>query len=201
MSEIYSDAARERTPLRARHVLYGVLGVLFVAFVAAPQLWSPWVYFTGGSFHATPWWSGAGSFKAPDGTYQLYLYLKPMNTGSHPSYDTSLVGEGHLCTPSGKRLVMHVSGDMEKHLPWNTVGKAIEISTYVRDRLGIHGPTPPGSPYVKLSGVWGTGRIEAKGTLEHQPALSGHPQPPPPAPIAVTLEKASDWWAPACPAR
>src|SRR5260370_41566893 len=71
--------------LRARHVLFLTLVVVGFAYLAAPELWDPWVYFTGGSFHAVPWWSGAGSFTAPDGTYRLYLSLSPVNTGSHPT--------------------------------------------------------------------------------------------------------------------
>lgn len=201
MSAAADPSLRKRTPLRARHVVYLVFGAIGAAYIAAPQLWAPWVYFTGGSFHALPWWSGAGSFAGPDGTYQLYVYLEPLNTGAHPSFDTALTGKGHLCTPSGKQLVLQVSGDMDKHLPRNTLGKRIQVSSFVRSRLGLSGPTIPGSPYVKLDGVWGVGRIDATGTLEHQPAAPGQPAPPAPAPITVTLQQGGEWWPPSCQTR
>jgi hypothetical protein len=199
MSDASSGLPKKRPPLRGRHVLYLILGVVGFAYVSAPELWAPWVYFTGGSFHVVPWWSGTGSFAGPDGKYQLYLYLSPMNTGSHPTLRTALDGDGHLCTPSGERLVLHVEGDMDKHLPSNTLGRSIEISSFARSKPGsFSAMQAPGSPYVRLTGVWGPGRIEAKGTLEHQPAAPGHPAPPKPTPITVTLQQSGEWWPPAC---
>lgn len=195
MSDASSVLPQKRPPLRARHVLYLILVVVGFGYLAAPEFWVPWAHFTGGSFHVVPWWAGAGSFAGPDGTYQLYLYLSPMNTGSHPTLRTALDGDGHLCTPSGKRLILHVEADMDKHLPLNTVGKSIDISSFARSVTQM---TAPGSPYVRLTGVWGPGRIEAKGTLEHQPAAPGHPASPKPTPITVTLQQSGEWWPPKC---
>ena len=189
---------QKRTPLRARHVFYLILGLAGFALITAPEWFTPWLYFLGGSFHATPWWSGAGSFAAPDGTYQLYLYLSPLDSGSHPTLRTDLAGDGHLCTPSGERLIIHVEADMDKHLPWNTLGKSIEISSFTPSRFGIGGMKALGSPYVRLTGVWGPGKIDAKGTLEHELPAPGHPAPPKPAPISVTLQQSGEWWPPSC---
>lgn len=202
MSDAASGLSQKHTPLRTRHVLYLVLlGVAF-GYFSAPQLWVPWVYFTGGSFHAVPWWSGSGSFAGPDGEYQLYLYLSPMNTHSHPTRLTALEGNGHLCTPSGERLVLHVSGDMDKHLPLNTIGRSIDISSFARSKPGTFSEMKaPGSPYVRLTGLWGPGRIEAKGTLQHQPSAPGQPPPPEATPITVTLQQSGEWWPPACQTR
>ena len=192
----------KRTRLRTRDVLFLVLVAVGFAFFSAPELFSPWVYFTSGSFHPMPWWSGEGSFTAPDGNYQLYLYLGPMNTGATRTLHTALTGKGHLCTPAGERLVLQIQGDMDKHLPQNTIGRSIEISSYVPSAPGTFSAyTPPGSPRVTLTGSWGVGKIEAKGTLDHQPAAPGHAAPPKPAPIAVTLHQSDTWWPPACPAR
>jgi hypothetical protein len=180
-------------------MLYLILAAVGVAYLSAPELWAPWVYFTGGSFHAVPWWAGSGSFAGPDGMYQLYLYIGPLHTGAHPTYNTALEGNGHLCTPSGERLILHVGGDMDKHLPMNTIGRSIEISSFARSKpRSFSGMEAAGAPYVRLSGVWGPGRIEAKGTLEHHPAASGHPAPPKPMPISVTLQQSDEWWPPAC---
>ena len=194
-----SESPRKRTPLRPRHVLLLIFLVVAFAYFSAPELWAPWVYFTGGSFHAVPWWSGTGSFAAPDGTYQIYIYLHPLHTGAHRTFYTALEGNGHLCTPSGERLALHVEGDMDKHLPSNTIGRWIAISSYVRSKPGTFSELKaPGSPYVKLTGVWQPGRIGAKGTLEHQPAAPGHPAPPLAAPITLTLQQSGEWWPPAC---
>jgi hypothetical protein len=198
MSDHVPGSAYKRTPLRARHLFYGILIVLGCAYIAAPEFWLPWAHLTGGSFHIAHWWSGAGTFAGPDGSYQVYLYLEPLHT-THATYDTALTGRGHLCTPSGDRWVLEVSGDMDKHLPRNTLGQKIEINTFARSKPGsFSGMEAPGAPYLRLNGIWGTGKIEARGTLEHQAAAEGKPKPPPAAPIAVTLQKSSDWWAPAC---
>jgi hypothetical protein len=199
VSNTSSGVSPKRPRLRARDVLFLVAVGVGFAFLFAPQLWAPWVYFTGGSFHAMPWWSGAGSFAGPDGTYQIYLYLSPMNTHSHPTLRTLLQGNGHLCTPSGERLVLHVSGEMDKHLPVNTLGRSIDISSFARSRPGTFSAmTQPGSPYVRLTGVWEPGRIVANGALAHQPAAPGQPPPPKAAPITVTLQQSGEWWPPSC---
>jgi hypothetical protein len=192
----------KRPPLRARQVLFLVLVACGFAFLSAPELFSRWVYFTGGSFHPMPWWSGVGNFTTPEGTYQLYLYLGPLNNRGSRNIHTALTGKGHLCTPSGERLVISVEGDMDKHLPQNTIGQGIEMSSYVRSTPGTFSAyTPPGSPRVTLTGTWAVGKIEARGTLGHQPAAPGHPVPPKPVPITVTLRQSDAWWPPACPAR
>lgn len=202
MADASFASPRPRPRLRARHLLYLLLGAVAFAYIAAPELWAPWVYFTGGSFHAVPWWSGSGSFAAPDGTYQLYLYLSPLHTGAHPTIRTALAGDGHLCTPAGERLVLHVEADMDKPLPRNTLGRSIEISSYARSKPGTFGELKaPGSPYVQLNGLWAPGSIEAQGTLDHQPAAPGHPTPPKPAPIHVTLHQSGKWWPPSCQPR
>jgi hypothetical protein len=197
-----SDSAipTKRARLRTRDVLFLLLVAAGFVFFSAPQLFSPWVYFIGGSFHPMPWWSGAGSFTAPDGNYQLYLYLEPLHTGASRTIHTALTGKGHLCTPSGERLALQVQGDMDKHLPQDTIGRWIEISSYVRSSPGTFSAyTPPGSLRVKLTGSWGIGKIEAKGILDHQPAVPGQVAPPKPAPIAVTLHQSGMSWPPACP--
>ncbi len=198
VSKPTSGLPQKRTPLRPRHLLYLILLVVGFAYISAPELWAPWVYFTGGSFHVVPWWSGAGSFAGPDGTYQLYLYLSPLHT-KHLTFYTPLQGNGHLCTPSGERLVLHVTGDMDKHLPLNTIGRPIDISSFARSKPGTFSAMEaPGAPYVQLTGVWEPGKIEAKGTLKHHPAAPGHPPPPKPSPITVTLQQSGEWWPPAC---
>ncbi|MBB5319379.1 hypothetical protein HDF09_004087 [Edaphobacter lichenicola] len=122
-----------------------------------------------------------------------------MDTGSHPTLTTHLDGDGHLCTPSGERLMIRVEGDMDKHLSLNTIGRSIDISSFTRSKPGTFSAMKaPGSPYVRLTGVWGPGRIEAKGTLEHEPADPGHPPPPKAAPITVTLQQSGEWWRPTC---
>jgi hypothetical protein len=190
-----------RTALQPRNLLFLLLVAAGFAFLSDPEFFFPWVHYTGGSFHVTPWWNGMGRFTTPDGNYQLYLYLGPLDS-SHPTAFTGLEGEGTLCTPSGERLPIHVEGDMDKHLPANTIGRRIEINTYVHSKPGTFSAyTPPGSLMVRLNGTWGIDKIEATGRLDHQPAAPGHPAPPRPAPIAITLRKAGGWWSPACPAR
>lgn len=75
MTDASSGLSKKRPPLRACHVLYLILAAVGFAYISAPELWVPWVYDTGGSFHLVPWWSGTGRFEGPDGTYQLYIYL------------------------------------------------------------------------------------------------------------------------------
>ncbi len=198
MPNASSELPKKRTPLRPRHVLYLILGLIGLAYISSPESWAPWAHFTGGSFHAMPWWSGTGSFAGPDGTYQLYIYLSPLHT-KHPTFYTPLQGNGHLCTPSGERLVLHVTADMDKHLPLNTIGRSIDISSFARSKPGTFSAMEAaGAPYVHLTGVWGPGRIEAKGTLKHHPAAPGQPAPPKPVPITVTLQQSGEWWPPAC---
>lgn len=201
MPDAASELPRKRQPLTARNVLFLLAVAIGAAYLCAPTFWLPWGHYTGGSFHLVPWWAGAGSFDAPDGTYQLYLSISPMDTGSHPTLRTPLVGDGHLCTPSGERLILHIEGDMDKHLPVNTLGRSVDISSYHPNKPGTFSELiAAGSPYVKLTGVWGPGRIDANGTLEYQPPAPGHPAPPKPAPISVTLRQAGTWWPPPCPA-
>ena len=201
MTDASPALLQKRPPLRARQVLFLLVVGVGVVFISAPELWAPWVYFTGGSFHVMPWWSGSGSFAGPGGTYQLYLYVSPMHTRYHTINHTPLTGNGHLCTPSGERVILSVSADMDKHLPLDTIGRSIEISSFARSKPGsFSGMKAPGAPHVRLTGVWQPGKIEAKGTLEHESPAPGQPEPPKPTPIAVTLQQSGEWWPPACQA-
>ncbi len=96
--------------------------------------------------------------------------------------------------------MIHVNGEMDKHLPLNTIGRAIDISTFTRSKPGsFSGMKAPGSPYVNLNGVWGLGKIEASGRLRHEPDVHGYPVGPEATPITVTLQQATYWWTPVCP--
>jgi len=104
-------------------LIFAAMGIFFLAFAAIA---APWGFHLGGDFHFLPIWEGMGTAHTSAGDYIVFVTLYP--DLRHPGrYNTSLTGDGFLCTPKGEKMYMGTFASMEKHLGVDTQGKLIHI--------------------------------------------------------------------------
>jgi hypothetical protein len=136
-------------------IMVGAACLFLLAFQA---LFMPWGFYLGGHFHLIPMWQGMGTAHAANGRdYIVFVSIYP-NVRSPGRYDTSLTGNGYLCTPKGEKLRMKAGAGMDKHLPLNTQGKSIHIWMH---RTGTWNTTinTDYRPSISFEGKWGNDEI------------------------------------------
>jgi hypothetical protein len=181
-----------------------VLLLLGVASVFATQaLFSPWIYFTGGHWHALPEWQGWGRFTADGGEYFLYIRMTPRPSGA-PYLSKSLSGDALLCTPAGEHLHLGLWASMAKHLPLDVRGQAVFLGISQRHVWAPWSSSSyraAGSPGLQLKGIWGDGALDATGFLHRDGGASHRVMDREKIPITVRFEEPAGWvlW-PVCPA-
>ncbi len=182
--------------------IFGVMLLALALMFAAQALFNPWIYFTGGHWHALPEWHGWGRFTADGGEYALYIRMMPRPTGA-PYLSKSLGGNALLCTPGGQHLTLGVYASMAKHLPLDVRGQPVYLGI---SRRSVWAPWSEASyraarsPGLQLRGIWGDGAIDATGFLRlAQDAAQGVADREK-IPVTVRLEESSHWelW-PECP--
>src|SRR5215475_2254989 len=93
----------------------GCLGMLALLAVVVPvfllvfeALATPYGFYLGGHFHLIPMWQGMGTAHAANGRdYIIFISIYP-NASNPGRYDSSLTGNGFLCTPKREKFRMRV---------------------------------------------------------------------------------------------
>jgi hypothetical protein len=176
-----------------------VVALLF----ATPALFTPWIYFAGGHWHALPQWQGAGRFTANGREYALFVRMIPRPSGP-PYLSTTLGGNAVLCTPDGRRLSLALRGGMAKHLPLDLRGQAVSLEVY---RTSVWAPWRDGNyqtegrPTLQFKSTWGDRVIDAHGFLLLDGDASRGFKQRQKIPVSTRLNEASNFvlW-PECPA-
>jgi hypothetical protein len=182
--------------------IFGVMLLALALMFATEALFNPWIYFTGGHWHALPEWHGWGRFTANGGEYALYIRMLPRPSGP-PYLSKSLRGDALLCTPGREHLRLGVYGSMAKHLPLDVRGQPVYLGIA---RQSVWAPwsnasyRAAGSPGLELKGTWGDSAIDATGFLrlarDASQGVAGREK----IPVTVKFEQASAMvlW-PECP--
>jgi hypothetical protein len=185
--------------------LFMLLLLAVILIFVLQALFFPWIYFTGGHWHALPQWQGGGRFKADGGEYALFIRMMPAPSGSHVNLSTSLRGNALLCTPEGQRLSLRLYAGMAKHLPLDVRGQPVTLvvsqrsvwAPWLGERYG-----KGGSPTLQLKGTWGDRAIDATGFFRRkwEPVRGVADKPVDQIPITIKFEENSQWvfW-PDCP--
>ena len=189
---------RPRQGLRLLVVMLLAVALMF----ATEAIFNPWIYFTGGHWHALPEWQGWGRFTAGGGQYALYVRMLPRPSGP-PYLSKSLGGDALLCTPGGERLHLGLYGSMAKHLPLDVRGQVVYLGISRRSAWAPWSSASyraAGSPGLQLKGVWGDDAIDATGFLRRARDASQGVADKEKIPVTVKFEQASYWplW-PECP--
>lgn len=127
-----------------------LLGPLVV--IAIDLAFAPWIYSVGGKTRFLPLWSGAGVAQSQSGPYTIHIWFSPSPSGSHILPSTSVTGSGYVCTPSGKRYALRVTGGASGRIWKNMDGHAFSLSAYHRPAFASL--TGDRRPRLFFSGQW-----------------------------------------------
>ncbi len=108
-----TDAPPSRPPRKGLGCLSGLLALavgVCVAIMAFDAVFDPWIYTVGGRLRLLPVWQGSGVTVGPGGDYRLYVLFYPTTAKQTVQAVTAVEGHGVLCTPSGQRIGLLVSG-------------------------------------------------------------------------------------------
>ena len=105
-----------------------VLGPLLV--VAIDLAFAPWIYTVGDRTRLLPVWAGVGFAQTPSGPYKIAVWFSPRPSGSRILPSTSILGSGYVCTPSGKRYTLKVTGGASGRIWKDMDGHEFHLSAY-----------------------------------------------------------------------
>jgi hypothetical protein len=115
----------------------------------------PWIYTAGGRTRLLPLWEGVGHAEGPGGTYTLYIWFSPSNSGSRILPSTAVAGYSQLCTPRGERLALKLRGGASDRVWWTMPdGHEFALRVWRRPIGGglIGGAVAP--PRLQFEGRW-----------------------------------------------
>jgi hypothetical protein len=127
-----------------------LLGPLFV--MAVDLVFAPWIYSVGGRHRLLPVWAGVGIAQTSSGPYQIHVWFSPSPSGSRVLPSASILGSAYVCTPTGKRYTLKVTGGASGRI-WNNMdGHAFSFSAY--NRPAFASLTGDRRPRLFFSGQW-----------------------------------------------
>src|SRR5271169_4734438 len=124
---------------RARRKGIGCLPGLLILVLLGPALivaidliFAPWIFSVGGRTRLLPIWSGVGVARTSAGPYTIHIWFSPTPSGSRILASTSILGSGYVCTPSGERYTVRVTGGARGQIWRNMDGHEFHLSAYHR---------------------------------------------------------------------
>jgi hypothetical protein len=146
-------------PPRSRRRGIGCLPSLFLLLVLGPLvvaaidlIFAPWIYSVGGRTRLLPVWAGVGVAQTSLGPYTIHIWFSPTPSGSHILPSASIQGSAYVCTPTGKRYTLRVTGGASGRI-WNNMdGHAFHLSAY--HRPAFSSLTGDRRPRLNFSGSW-----------------------------------------------
>jgi hypothetical protein len=149
------DAASPRARRKGIGCLPGLLillllGPLFVATV--DLIFAPWIYSVGGRTRLLPVWAGVGVAQTSSGPYTIYISFSPSPSGSRILPSTSILGTGYVCTPSGKRYSLKVTGGASGRIWKDMNGHSFHLDATHRPFFASL--TGDRRPRLNFSGSW-----------------------------------------------
>jgi hypothetical protein len=147
-----------RLPLRSKRGI-GCLPTLFILALLAPLfvatvdlIFAPWIYSVGGRTRLLPVWAGVGVAQTPSGPYTIHVWFSPTPSGSRILPSTSVRGSAYVCTPTGKRYNLRVTGGANGRVWKNMDGHAFSFSAY--NQPAFASLTSDRRPQLFFSGQW-----------------------------------------------
>jgi hypothetical protein len=146
-------------PLPSPRRRIGCLPGLLIMVVLGPFLiiaidlaFAPWIYTVGNRTRLFPVWAGAGVAQTPTGPYKITVWFSPRPSGSRILPSTSILGSGYVCTPSGKRYTLRVTGGASGRVWKDMDGHTFYLSAYHRPIF--YNLTGDRRPRLSFSGSW-----------------------------------------------
>jgi len=170
----------------------------------------PWIYTVGGRTRLLPLWEGVGQAEGPGGTYTLFIWFSPSNSGSRILPTTAVLGYSTLCNPRGERLNLKLRGGARGRAWWTMEdGHEFALRLYRRPPFGGVAGGMVAPPRLTFEGRWqGPDLVMSDlGGFAHAFRPDGsvittapvwHPET---NVVPITFHETSGFWltAPACP--
>jgi hypothetical protein len=209
----FCDRASRRKPVvcpsmanpRSSHATSPVLlGPLFISIV--DLAFAPWIYSVGGRSRFLPVWAGAGIAQTPAGPYTIHVWFSPSPSGSRILPSASISGSAYVCTPTGKRYTLKVTGGAIGRIWKDMDGHSFRL--YASNRPFFASVTGDHRPRLNFSGSWVGPNLQmddegtiaqaflADGSLSPGPGLGGSHIKEKAVPITFT--ETSSWWRGSC---
>jgi hypothetical protein len=146
-------------PPRSRRTGIGCLPGLLILALLGPLvvmtvdlIFAPWIYSVGGRTRLLPVWAGVGIAQTSSGPYAIRIWFSPTPSGSRILPSTSISGSAYVCTPTGKRYTLRVTGGASGQIWKNMDGHAFHLSAYHRPAFASL--TGDRRPRLNFSGSW-----------------------------------------------
>jgi hypothetical protein len=161
-------------PPRSRRGRFGCLPALIIALLLGPALimtidlvFAPWIYRVGNRTRLIPVWAGVGLAKTSSGTYKVGIWFSPRPSGSRILPSTSIQGSAYVCTPTGRRYTLKVTGGASGRIWKEMDGHAFHLSVY--NQPAFSPMTGDQRPRLSFSGQWVGPDLQMndEGTLVH----------------------------------
>jgi hypothetical protein len=137
-------------------LIFLIVGPVFI--MAIDWLFAPWIYGVGHRTRWLPVWAGVGAVQTPVGAYKVGIWFSPRPSGSRILPSASVLGSGYVCTPSGKRYTLKVTGGASGRI-WNDMdGHEFHLSAYHQPAFASVGGDR--RPSLEFSGRWAGADLE-----------------------------------------
>jgi len=143
----------------ARRRRIGCLPGLFILALLAPLfimtldlIFAPWIYTVGGRHRLLPVWAGVGVAQTQSGPYTIHVWFSPGPAGSRVLPSASVRGSAYVCTPTGKRYNLRVTGGAYGRIWKDMDGHAFSFSAY--NHPAFASLTGDRRPQLVFSGQW-----------------------------------------------
>jgi hypothetical protein len=146
-------------PPRSRRRGIGCLPGLLILALLGPMLviaidfiFAPWIFTVGNRTRLLPVWAGVGVAQTSSGPYRIYIWFSPSPSGSRILPSTSISGSGYVCTPTGKRYTLRVTGGASGQIWKNMDEHSFHLFAYHRPFFSSL--TGDRRPRLNFSGQW-----------------------------------------------
>ena len=179
-----------------------VLGPLFIA--AVDLAFAPWIYSVGGRTRLLPVWAGVGVAETPVGRYRIKIWFSPSPSGSRILPSASISGSASVCTPTGKRYNLNVTGGASGRIWKDMDGHSFHL--YALNRPFFATLTGDRRPRLNFSGSWVGPNLQMDddGTIAQAFLKDGSLSPGQGGAhikeksVPITFTETSWWWGGSC---
>ena len=145
------------------------------AVLGAEWIFTPGVFYFGGTFHPLGQWQGTAHVKTSAGDFVLTVWLQPARGGHSGPHFPDFSGGGFLCSPTGDVFRLRAYAVIPENTGRDTDGKPMRIDFHQRPLWTFFSSSDP-RPRLALRGRWRNPDLvmDDGGTLSRMFLPDGH---------------------------
>jgi hypothetical protein len=194
-------------PFRTRKKGIGCLPGLLLLLILGPLVvmlidlaFAPWIYVVGGRTRFLPVWAGTGVANSQFGQYKIRVWFSPTSSGSRILPSASILGSAYVCTPTGRRYTMRVTGGASGRIWGSVAGHTVHL--FADHRPIFYSINGDRRPRLVFSGQWvGSDLVmDDEGSIDRAFMPDGSLSPnaqvshPKASAIPITFRETTWWW-------